>query len=84
MRPGIEKEHILGMLTDMAYNLLETDTNLHVSMEGMRADMFIAHSISMEEFNVVLDGMEKNLSVSDYRSPSLVSDTKCLKLELGF
>lgn len=84
MRTGIEKEAILGMLTDMVYNLEEADANLHVSMEGIRSNMYSAHSVSMEGFRVVLDSLEKDLSVSDYSSSPLISDTKGLKLELGF
>jgi hypothetical protein len=84
MRTGIEKEQILGMLTDMVYNLEEADAGLLVSMEGIRADMYSAHSVSMEGFRMFLDGLEKDLSASNYSSSSLILDTKCLKLELGF
>jgi hypothetical protein len=84
MRTGIEKEAILGMLTDMVYNLEEADTNLHVSMEGIRTNMYSAHSVSMEGFRVVLESLEKDLSVYDYSSSPLITDTKGLKLELGF
>jgi hypothetical protein len=84
MRTGIEKEAILGMLTDMVYNLEEADTNLHVSMEGIRTNMYSAHSVSMEGFRVVLESLENDLSVYDYSSSPLITDTKGLKLELGF
>lgn len=84
MRPGIEKEQILGILTDMVYKLEETDVILHGSVAGIRTDMCVAQSERIKDIGIVLDGLEKNLSAVQYCSTSLITDTKGLKLELGF
>jgi len=84
MRPGIEKEQILGMLTDMVYNLEDADANLHDTLAGIRTDMCIAQTERLESIDILLEGIEKNLSVYKYSSAPLITDTKGLKLELGF
>lgn len=84
MRPGIEKKQILGILTDMIHNLEVADANLQDTLTEIRSDMCIAQTERLENIELVLNGLEKNLSAFKYNSAPLITDTKGLKLELGF
>ena len=83
MRPGIEKEEVLGMLTDMVYELEEADASLHHSLEAMRAGMYLGQTEKIEGFGIILDGIEANMAIKS-KTPASIPDTKGLKLELGF
>ncbi|MEH7441658.1 hypothetical protein V7201_04900 [Bacillus sp. JJ1122] len=84
MRSGIEKKQILGILTDMIQNLEVADANLQDTLTGIRSDMCIAQTERLEKIELVLDGLEKNVSAYKYSNAPLITDTKGLKLELGF
>lgn len=84
MRAGIEKKQILGVLTDMIHNLEVADANLQGTLTGIRSDMCIAQTERLEKIELILDGLEKDLSAYKYRNAPLITDTKGLKLELGF
>jgi hypothetical protein len=83
MRPGIDKNEVLGMLTDMVYSLEEAETILHHSLAGMRAEICRSQSEKIENLGIVLDGLEANAS-NTYNSHSLIQEARNLKLELGF
>ena len=84
MRAGIEKKQILGILTDMIHNLEVTDANLQDTLTGIRSDMCIAQTERLEKIELILNGLEEDLSAYKYSNAPLVTDTKGLKLELGF
>lgn len=84
MRPGIEKEEILGMLTDMAHSLEATDMNLHDSMTEIRQTMYGTHSMHLEETSILLDTMEGKLPQSVNHALQAKSEQTSLKLELSF
>ena len=85
MRTGIEKEEILGMLTDMAHSLEETEINLHESLMGIRERMCLTHSSQIRETSIFLDRMEGKLLPELIKSESQTkSEQSSLKLELSF
>jgi hypothetical protein len=84
MRPGIEKEEILGMLTDMAHSLEETDINLHESLMEIRETMCLTHSSQLTETSIFLDRMEGKLTQPMKSDLQAKSEQSSLKLELSF
>lgn len=84
MRPGIEKEEILGMLTDMANSLEVTDMNLHHSLAEIRKTMYGTHSMNLEETSILLERMEEQLLPSINPAVQAKSEQLSLKLELSF
>ncbi|WNF21477.1 hypothetical protein [Mesobacillus jeotgali] len=84
MRPGIEKEEILGMLTDMAHSLEVTDMNLHDSMTEIRKTMYGTHSIHLAETRILLETMEGKMPQSMNPALQAKSEEPSLKLELSF
>ena len=78
MRPGIDKEEILEMLTDMAHSLEVTDMNLHDSLAEIRNTMYGTHSGHIEETRNLLERMEGKLSQPANREQT------SLQLELSF
>ncbi|GAM12596.1 hypothetical protein [Mesobacillus selenatarsenatis] len=84
MRPGIEKEEILGMLTDMAHSLEETDINLHESLMEVRETMCLTHSSQLRETGIFLDRMEGKLPKLIKSELHAKSEQSSLKLELSF
>ncbi|MBS8264650.1 hypothetical protein DYI25_09400 [Mesobacillus boroniphilus] len=81
MKQGIEKDEILGMLTDMAHSLEETDFNLHESLMEIRETMCLFHSSQLTETGIFLDRMEGKL-LQEIK-PDL-QEQSSLKLELSF
>jgi hypothetical protein len=84
MRTGIKKEEILGMLTDMAQHLDETDTNLQSSLSDQRVKMCLDHTLRLAEIEILLDKMEGKVSRTRNSTASLLNESPSLKLELGF
>ena len=84
MRTGIEKEEILGMLTDMAHSLEETEINLHESLMGIRETMCLTHSSQLRETGNFLDRMEGKLPELINSESQAKSEQSSLKLELSF
>jgi hypothetical protein len=84
MRTGIKKEEILGMLTEMAQHLDETDTNLQSSLSEHREVMCKDHTLRLAEIEILLDKMEAKVSRTRNSSASLMAEPPALKLELGF
>ncbi|MFT9600602.1 hypothetical protein [Mesobacillus sp.] len=84
MRPGIDKEEILGMLTDMAHSLEETDINLHESLMEIREKLCLSHSSQLKETGVFLDRMEGKLPQLIKSELQAKSEQSSLKLELSF
>ena len=84
MRPGIEKEEVLGILTDMAHSLEETDINLHESLMGIRETMCLTHSSQLTETGILLDRMEGRLPHSMKHDLQTKSEQTSLKLEMSF
>ncbi|WP_102263373.1 hypothetical protein [Mesobacillus jeotgali] len=84
MRTGIEKEEILGMLTDMAHSLEETEINLHESLMGIRETMCLTHSSKLRETGIFLDRVEGKLPKLIKSEPQAKSEQSSLKLELSF
>ncbi|MBT2694197.1 hypothetical protein [Bacillus sp. ISL-55] len=84
MRSGIEKEEILGMLTDMAHSLEETDINLHESLMEVRETMCLAHSSQLTETGNFLDRMEGRLPQLIKSDLQAKSEQTSLKLEMSF
>jgi hypothetical protein len=84
MRPGIEKQEILGMLTDMAHSLEETDINLHESLMEIRETMCLSHSTQLIETGILLDRMEGKLPQPITPDFKTTSEQSTLKLELSF
>lgn len=83
MRPGIEKEEVLGMLTEMVCELEEADASLHHSLAAIRAGMYLDQSEKIESYGMILDGLEADMAIQS-RTSAHLPDTKGLKLELGF
>jgi hypothetical protein len=84
MRPGIEKEQILGMLTDMAHSLEATDMNLHDSITEIRKTMYGTHAMHLAEISILLETMEGKLPRSMDPALQTKSGQTSLKLELSF
>ncbi|WLR56583.1 hypothetical protein LC048_06695 [Mesobacillus subterraneus] len=84
MRPGIEKEEILGMLTDMDHSLEETDINLHEYLVEIRETMCLTHSSQLSETGIFLDRMEGKLPQFIKTELQAKSEQSSLKLELSF
>ncbi|WP_079509518.1 hypothetical protein [Mesobacillus jeotgali] len=80
MKPGIEREEILGVLTEMACCLEETDMNLQESLLEIRETMYNVHASHIEETNMLLDKMEGELP----KSMKPKNETASLKLEMSF
>lgn len=78
MRPGIEKEEILGMLSDIAHSLEVTDINLHDSLMEIRKTMYGTHSMHLAETRILLERMEGKLPLQ------AMPEHTSLKLELSF
>lgn len=84
MRPGIEKEEILGMLTDMAHSLEVTDMNLHHCLTEIRKTMYGTHSMQLAETSILLERMEGKLPQSLNPALQAKSEQLSLKLEMSF
>ncbi|RSD26534.1 hypothetical protein [Mesobacillus subterraneus] len=81
MKPGIEKEEMLRLLTKMAHSLDETDMNMHGSMQVQRVKMCQSHAFRLEELRVLVDRMEAKMPMA---ATSGKQETSALKLELSF
>jgi hypothetical protein len=84
MRTGINKEEILGILTDMAHHIDETDTNLQSSLSDHREEMCKDITLRLAEIEILLDKMEAKVSRNRNNTASLMTESPALKLELGF
>ncbi|MBT2639064.1 MULTISPECIES: hypothetical protein [unclassified Bacillus (in: firmicutes)] len=84
MRPGIEKDEILGMLTDMAHSLEVTDINLHDSLTEIRKTMYGTHSMHLAETSILLEKMEAKLPQPMTPALHAKPEHTSLKLELSF
>ncbi|CAM4057275.1 hypothetical protein [Mesobacillus thioparans] len=84
MKPGIEREEFLGMLTEMAHCLEETEMNLHESLVGVREKMYIAHSAHLEKTSLLLDRMEGKFPLGLNTSIQSNNEHASLKLEMSF
>lgn len=84
MIQGIEKEEILGILTEMAYCLEETEMNLHESMIGFTETLCIAHNSHLEKTSMLLDMVEGKLSKAKNAPVQTKNDPNSLTLELSF
>jgi hypothetical protein len=80
MKPGIDREEFLGILTEMADCLEETDMNLQESLMEIRETMFNAHASHLEETNMLLVKMEGEFP----RATNPKNETASLKLEMSF
>lgn len=61
MKPGIEKEDFLRVLTEMAHSLEEAETILHWSSMEIRETMYMNHSLHLEETSILLNSLERKL-----------------------
>lgn len=84
MKSGIEKEEILGILTNMAHSLEETEINLHDSLRGIREKMCLTHSSQLTETGILLDKMEGKLPQPINPALQVKPEQSSLKLELSF
>ena len=84
MKSGIEKEEILGILTNMAHSLEETEISLHESLRGTREKMCVAHASQLTETGILLDRMEGKLSQPINPALQAMPEQSSLKLELSF
>ncbi|WHX39075.1 hypothetical protein QNH36_15460 [Mesobacillus sp. AQ2] len=84
MKPGIEREEFLGMLTEMALCLEETDMNLHESLQGVREKMYKAHSVHLEKTSMLLDKVEGEIPQALNSSIQPINEQASLKLEMSF
>lgn len=84
MRPGIEKEEILGILTNMAHSLEETEINLHESLRGIRENMCVIHASQLTETGNLLERMEGKLPQPINPALQAMPEQSSLKLELSF
>jgi IS4 transposase len=84
MRPGIEKDEILGMLNDMAHSLEVTDMNLHDLLTETRKTMYGTHSRHLAETSILLEKMEGKLPHPMTPALHAKHEQTSLKLELSF
>lgn len=61
MKPGIEKEDFLRVLTEMAHSLEEAETILQWSSMEIRETMYMNHSLHLEETSILLNSLERKL-----------------------
>ncbi|MBT2677753.1 hypothetical protein J7E38_01995 [Bacillus sp. ISL-35] len=84
MKQGIEREEFLGMLTEMAHCLEETDMNLLESLQGVREKMYNVHSLQLEKTSRLLDKVEREIPQALNSSVQTINEQASLKLEMSF
>lgn len=83
MKPGMEKENFVRMLTEMTHCLEDTEMNLQESVQIVREKMYRDHLVHLESTSMLLDKLEGKIQQPIPFPSETIHGQATIKLEIS-